>query len=68
MRAEQRLGELIALQKETVGLAQGKRSDLVPKKNQVEKPSLDCHRTEQWGTKSGYKDLVDWTGSLYCSR
>jgi hypothetical protein len=37
---ERRLGELIKAQKETVGLAQGKRTDLVPNKNQVEKPTL----------------------------
>ena len=41
MRAERRLGELITLQKETVGLAQGKRTDLVPSENQVSKPTLE---------------------------
>lgn len=40
MRAERRLGELIRAQKETVGLAQGKRTDLVPKENQVARPTL----------------------------
>jgi len=38
-RAERRLGEMITHQKETVGLAQGRRSDLVPDGNQV-KPTL----------------------------
>lgn len=41
IRAERRLGEMLAEQKETVGLAQGRRSDLVPKRNQVEKPTLE---------------------------
>lgn len=40
MRAERRLGEMLLDQKETVGLGQGKRTDLVPKENQVEKPTL----------------------------
>ena len=40
MRAERRLGEIIKLQKDTVGLAQGKRTDLVPSGNQVERPTL----------------------------
>jgi hypothetical protein len=35
-----RLGELLRAQKETVGLAQGRRSDLVPGRNQVEKPTV----------------------------
>lgn len=39
-RAERRLGELIAAQKETVGLAQGKRTDLVPERHQVDRPTL----------------------------
>jgi N6-adenosine-specific RNA methylase IME4 len=34
-RADRRLGELIAAQKETIGLAQGRRSDLVPAGNEV---------------------------------
>jgi N6-adenosine-specific RNA methylase IME4 len=34
-RAERRLGELIRAQKETVGLAQGRRTDLVPNGNEV---------------------------------
>jgi hypothetical protein len=34
------LGEMIRAQKETVGLAQGKRTDLVPKGNQVDKHTL----------------------------
>jgi phage N-6-adenine-methyltransferase len=40
LRAERRLGELIKLQKETVGLAQGKRTDLVPEAHHVGKPTL----------------------------
>ena len=40
MRAERRLGELITLQKETVGLAQGKRTDLLPVEQEVQKPTL----------------------------
>jgi hypothetical protein len=37
---ERRLGECIRVQKETVGLAQGKRTDLVPNENQVGRPTL----------------------------
>lgn len=41
IRAERRLGEMIRDQKETVGLAQGKRTDLVPEGNQVnDRPTL----------------------------
>ena len=40
MRAERRLGECIRVQKETVGLAQGKRTDLVPNENQVGRATL----------------------------
>ncbi len=40
MRAERRLGEMIKAQKDTVGLAQGKRTDLVPDRNQVDRPTL----------------------------
>ena len=40
MRAERRLGELIRAQKATVGLANGKRTDLLPKKQEVEKITL----------------------------
>jgi hypothetical protein len=40
MRAESRPGECIRAQKETVGLAQGKRIDLVPNENQVGRPTL----------------------------
>ena len=40
MRAERRLGEMIRDQKQTVGLAQGKRTDLVPRANQVDRPTL----------------------------
>jgi hypothetical protein len=36
MHAERRLGELIIAQKETHGLAQGRRSDLLPKEKQAE--------------------------------
>ena len=39
LRAERKLGEMLREQKETVGFAQGRRSDLVPKENQV-KPTL----------------------------
>ena len=39
-RAERRLGELITAQKETVGLAQGKRTDLVVKDDHVDCPTL----------------------------
>lgn len=35
IRAERRLGEMLREQKETVGLGQGKRTDLVPKQDQV---------------------------------
>lgn len=35
MRAERRLGEMIRIQKETVGLARGKRTDLLPKREEV---------------------------------
>ena len=35
-----RLAEMIREQKETVGLAQGKRTDLVPDRNQVDRPTL----------------------------
>jgi hypothetical protein len=34
------VGELIAAQRETVGLAQGKRTDLGPERTQVDKPTL----------------------------
>lgn len=40
MRAERRLGELMELQRQTVGLAQGKRTDLGPKATQVDAPTL----------------------------
>ena len=40
IRAERRLGEMLIDIKETVGLDQGRRSDLVPKENQVTKPTL----------------------------
>jgi len=40
LRAERRLGIMISEQKQTVGLAQGRRSDLVPKEDQVRKPTL----------------------------
>ncbi len=40
IRAERRLGEMIRTQKETVGLGQGRRTDIVPKENYVEKPTL----------------------------
>jgi hypothetical protein len=42
MRAERRVGELILRQKATVGerLAQGRRTDLVPRRNQVERVTL----------------------------
>ena len=40
MRAERRLGEMLREQKETVGFAQGKRTDLVSDMNQVGKPTL----------------------------
>lgn len=40
LRAERRLGIMISEQKRTVGLAQGRRSDLVPKANHVGRPSL----------------------------
>jgi hypothetical protein len=40
LRAERRIGELMKQQKETVGLAQGKRTDLGPKRTQVDKPTL----------------------------
>jgi hypothetical protein len=36
MHAERRLGELIIAQKETHGLAQGRRSDSLPKEKQAE--------------------------------
>jgi N6-adenosine-specific RNA methylase IME4 len=39
-RAERRIGELMELQRETCGLAQGKRTDLGPKPTQVEKATL----------------------------
>ena len=35
-----RLGELIRAQKETVGLAQGRRSDLLPNGKEVHRPTL----------------------------
>jgi hypothetical protein len=38
--AERQRGELIKAQKETVGLAHGRRTDLVPNGNQVDKPTL----------------------------
>jgi hypothetical protein len=40
LRAERRLGLMISEQKRTIGLAQGRRSDLVPSENQVERPAL----------------------------
>lgn len=40
IRAERRVGELITAQRETVGLAQGKRTDLGPERTQVDKPTL----------------------------
>lgn len=40
MRAERRLGELMEYQRNTVGLAQGKRSDLGREATQVDKPTL----------------------------
>lgn len=39
-RAERRLGEMIATQRDTVGLAQGKRTDLGPERTQVSTPTL----------------------------
>jgi N6-adenosine-specific RNA methylase IME4 len=41
LRAERRIGELIKKQKDTVGLAQGKRTDLGPERTQVDRPTLD---------------------------
>jgi hypothetical protein len=40
MRAEKRVGEMMAAQKEAFGTAQGKRSDLGLEKTQVETPTL----------------------------
>lgn len=40
MRAERRLGEMIRDQKQTVGLGSGKRTDLLPKKQEVQKTTL----------------------------
>ncbi len=39
-RAERRLGEMMAEQRETIGLAQGKRTDLGPNSTQVGTPTL----------------------------
>jgi hypothetical protein len=38
--AERRVGEMMSEQRETVGLAQGKRTDLGPRPTRVDKPSL----------------------------
>jgi hypothetical protein len=40
VRAERRLGEMLREQKETVGLAQGRRSDLVVNNDEVRTPTL----------------------------
>jgi hypothetical protein len=40
LAAEHRLGEMVANQRETVGLAQGKRTDLGPGGTQVDEPTL----------------------------
>lgn len=40
MRAERRIGELMEYQRQTVGMAQGKRNDLGPEATQVDKPTL----------------------------
>jgi N6-adenosine-specific RNA methylase IME4 len=40
IRAERRVGELIKSQKDSVGLGQGKRTDLLPKRKEVEKATL----------------------------
>ena len=41
IRAERRIGELMAAQKDIVGTAQGRRTDLGPPATQVEKITLD---------------------------
>lgn len=76
IRAERRLGELIKAQKETVGLAQGKRTDLVPERNQVDfRPTLaDSGISKKLSSHAQkvasipddeFEDIVDdWRGSL----
>lgn len=41
IRAERRIGELMQGQRESVGLAQGKRTDLGPERTQVDRPTLE---------------------------
>ena len=69
IRAERRLGELISAQKAGEGLAQGKRTDLVPERNQVDRPTLagrgvvgrDRARTHQ-DQRRACRDHVAWSG------
>ena len=76
IRAERRLGELIRQQKDTVGLAQGKRTDLVPERNQVDRPTLsDAGISKKLSShaqkvaaipEDEFEDIVDdWRGSLH---